>query len=44
MMGLLDRYSARKRKWLENVEQRSDAAPDQADRSSQPVTGGSSEV
>ena len=28
MTGLLDRYAARKRKWQENVERRSDAALD----------------
>ena len=44
MTGLLDRYTARKRKRQENVERRSDAAPDQTDGSSRPDNGGSSEV
>ena len=44
MTGLLNRYAAKKRKWWENVKRRFDAAPDQADGSSQPETGGSSEL
>ena len=44
MTELLDRYSAKKRKWRENVEQRFDTAPDQADGSSRPAIGGSSEL
>ena len=44
MTRLLDRYAARKRKRQENVKLRSDAAPDQADGSSRPATGCSSEV
>ena len=44
MTGLLDRYTAKKRKRQENVERRSDAAPDQTDGSSQPDNGGSSKV
>ena len=44
MTGLVDRYAARKRKRQENVERRSDAATDQADRSIRPITGCSLEV
>ena len=44
MTGLLDCYASRKRKRQESVERRSDAALDQADRSSRPATGSSSEV
>ena len=41
MMGLVNRYAARKQKQQETVEQRSEA---QADGSSRPSTGDSSEV
>ena len=44
MTRLVDRYAARKRKRQENVERRSNAATDQADRSIWPITGGSLEV
>ena len=44
MMGLVNRYAARKQKRQENVEQRPEAVADQADGSSQPSTGSSSEV
>ena len=44
MTGLVNCYAARKRKRQENVEQRFEAIVDQADGSSRPSTGGSSEV
>ena len=42
MMGLLDRYAARKRKRQEDAAREVDVAPDQAAGSSRPATGGSS--
>ena len=43
MIGLLDRYAARKQKRQEDVAQEADAAPDQATGSSRTAAGGSSE-
>ena len=43
MMGLLDRYAAKKRKRQEDVAREADAALDQAAGSSRPTAGGSLE-
>ena len=42
IMGLLDRYAARKRKRQEDVAREADATPDQVAGSSWPIAGGSS--